>query len=201
MSKPEKPSALENVLELGPSLIFFVMYLLMKDSSYTVFGREYSGFIAATACFIPIVLAAMVALWVLKGRLSPFHIFTIIMVVFFGGLTIFFNSEAFFQFKTTLVYCVMAGLLGIGLLQGKSYLSLLMNRFVPMEHEGWMILTRRAALAFLTLAAVNEFVWRLMSKTAWVYIETFGFPIALAVFLTWQFTQLEPYVIEETDEE
>lgn len=192
-----KNTTLENVLELGPSAVFFVMYLYMKDNTYTVLGTDYSGFIAATAAFIPVLLASMAGLWVLKGRLSPLHVFTAIMVVFFGSLTIWFNSEAFFQFKTTLVYSFMATLLGIGLLRGQSYLELVMKRFVPMQHEGWMILTRRMALGFAVLAVSNEIIWRTMSRDMWVYIETFGFPIALAVYMTFNFMALENHMIEE----
>lgn len=197
--KPAKNTPLENLLELGPSLAFFILYMLMKDETYTVAGRDYSGFIAATVVFIPILFAAMGGLWYLKGRLSALHIFTMVMVVFFGGLTVWFNSEAFFQFKTTLVYGFIATLLGVGLLFGKSLLQLVLDRFVPMKPEGWMKLTLRMAIGFAVLAAVNEFVWRTMSKDAWVYIETFGFPIALAVYMTFNFMALQDYMIEEED--
>ncbi len=196
----EKATPLENALELGPSLAFFGIYLFMKDNTYTAFGTEYSGFIAATVVFIPILFLAMGALWYLKGRLSPLHIFTMIMVVFFGSLTVWFNSEAFFKFKTTLVYSFMALLLGIGLLQGKSYLQLVMDRFMPMETKGWMILTKRMVLGFIGLAVINEIVWRTMSDDTWVVVETFGFPIALAVYMTFNIMQLEPYLIQDEDD-
>ncbi|MGB1235356.1 MAG: inner membrane-spanning protein YciB [Planktomarina sp.] len=197
MSNVETQSKLENALELGPSLAFFGIYLYMKDEVYTVFGTEYSGFIAATVVFIPILFASMAGLWFLKGRLSPLHIFTMIMVVFFGSLTIWFNSEAFFKFKTTLVYSFMALLLGIGLLRGKSFLQMVMNRFMPMEVAGWMILTKRVALGFVALAIINEIVWRTMSNDTWVIVETFGFPIMLAVYLTANIMALDKYLIEE----
>ena len=194
----KKNSPIENVLELGPSLAFFGLYMYMKDETYSVLGRDYSGFIAATVVFIPVLFAAMGGLWVVKGRLSALHIFTMIMVVFFGGLTVWFNSEAFFQFKTTLVYGFLATLLTIGLLRGHSFLQLILGRMMPMQRAGWMILTRRTALGFAALAAVNEVVWRTLSKDAWVYIETFGFPIALAIYLTLNMMALERYMIEDT---
>ena len=81
--------------------------------------------------------------------------------------------------KTTLVYGLFATLLGIGLLQGRSYLAYVLNDVLPMQDDGWMILTRRLCAAFAALAVANELVWRTMSTDAWVKIETFGFPIAL----------------------
>ncbi|MGR3490618.1 MAG: inner membrane-spanning protein YciB, partial [Shimia sp.] len=120
------------------------------------------------------------------------------MVIVFGGLTAWFNDERFFKMKTTLVYGFFTVILGIGLLQGRSYLAYVMNDMMPMREEGWMILTRRLCLAFALLAVANEIVWRTMSTDTWVKIETFGFPIALMAFLMWQFSRLQPYLIEDT---
>lgn len=191
---------MKQVLELGPTLVFFLLYLRMRDHSYVIWGVEYSGFIAATLIFVPVLLIAMAVLWYLTGKLSRMQIFTAFMVIFFGGLTAYFNDERFFKMKTTIVYGLFAVLLGIGLLRGKSWLAYILNDMIPMQPEGWMILTRRLCACFAALAVANELVWRTMSTDAWVKIETFGFPIALMAFLFWQMTALHPYLIEETSE-
>jgi intracellular septation protein len=98
--------------------------------------------------------------------------------------------------KTTIVYGIFAVILGIGLLQGRSYLAWVMNEFLPMQDEGWMILTRRLTLCFAALAVGNEVVWRTMSTDAWVKIETFGFPLVLFLFLWAQIYALQGYLIE-----
>ena len=188
---------LKQVLELGPTLVFFVLYLRIRDNTYVMGGTEYSGFIVAALIFIPILLIAIVALWVLTGALSRMQIFTAIMVIVFGGLTAYFNDERFFKMKTTIVYGLFAGLLGLGLALGKSWLAYILNELIPMREEGWMILTKRLCLAFLALAVANEIVWRTMSTDTWVKIETFAFPLALAGFLMWQMTRLQPYMIQD----
>ena len=193
--------ALKQVLELGPPLLFFAAYLYMRDETYTFGGTEYSGFILAAGVFVPILLASMAVLWKLTGKLSRMQVFTIVMVVVFGGLTVWLNDERFFKIKTTLVYGLFAVILGAGLLQGRSYLAWVMAEFLPMEHEGWMKLTRRLAVFFAALAVVNELVWRNMSTDAWVKIETFGFPIAMFLFLWMQIMTLQKYVIEDENEE
>ncbi len=192
---------LKQVLELGPTLAFFVLYLWIKDDSFVIGGTKYTGFIVAAVVFVPILLVAMAILWALTGKLSRMQVFTAFMVIFFGGLTAWFNDERFFKMKTSIVYGLFAVILGIGLLKGRSWLEFVMSDAMPMRHEGWMILTRRLTLAFGVLALVNEIVWRTMSTEAWVKIETFGFPIALMAFLFWQFTHLQPYVIEEENAE
>lgn len=185
---------LRQALELGPPLGFFVAYLWMRDMSFHLWGRDYDGFIVAAALFVPVLLASIAALWRLTGQVSRLQVMTAVLVIVFGGLTVWFNDETFFKMKTTIVYGLFAGLLGIGLLQGKSYLSWVLGDFLPMAEEGWMKLTRRLALAFATLAIANEVVWRTLSTDAWVKIETFGFPVALMVFLWLQIAGLQKYL-------
>ena len=196
--KPINPIT-KQVLELGPTIAFFVIYLWIRDDTFTIAGTEYTGFIVAALVFVPILLAAMGVLWAMTGKLSRMQIFTAFMVVFFGGLTAWFNDERFFKMKTTIVYGLFAALLGIGLMRGRSYLAFVMGELMPMRDEGWMILTRRLSAMFAFLGAANELVWRTMSTDAWVKIETFGFPVILMVFLMWQFTTLQSYLISEEE--
>ena len=194
----EKPvnAVMKQVLELGPTIAFFLIYLKIKDRTFTIAGAEYSGFIVATLIFVPILLLAMAALWYLSGTLSRMQLFTAFMVVFFGGLTAYFNDERFFKMKTTIVYGCMAAILGIGLLQRRSYLEWVIGSFLPMQREGWMKLTARLALMFVGLAVANEVIWRTQSTELWVKLETFGMPVALFLFLWLQIMALQRYMID-----
>ena len=197
MSGKEISPVMKQVLELGPPLLFFVAYLYMRDETYLIGGREYSGFIVAATAFVPILLLSLAILWRLTGKLSRMQVFTVVMVVVFGGLTVWFNDERFFKMKTTLVYGLFASILGVGLLQGRSYLAWVMSEFLPMTHEGWMKLTWRLTLFFAALAIGNEIVWRTMSTDAWVKIETFGFPLLMFLFLWTQILALQRHMIED----
>lgn len=190
---------LKQVLELGPPLLFFVIYLRIRDDVFTWGGVEYSGFIVATLIFVPILLIAMCILWALTGQLSRLQIFTAFMVIFFGGLTAWFNDEKFFKMKTTIVYGFFALILGIGLARGRSYLAYVMSEMIPMTDQGWMVLTRRLTVFFVVLAVGNEVVWRTMSTDAWVKIETFGFPILMFLFLWSQIVALEKYTLADEE--
>lgn len=196
--KPINP-ILKQILELGPTVAFFVLYLKIKEKTFTIAGTEYSGFIMATIVFVPLLLAAMGALWALTGKLSRMQIFTAFMVIFFGGLTAWFNDKTFFMMKTTIVYGLFTVLLGIGLLRGRSYLKYVMEEFLPMQDEGWMKLTRRVTALFAALAIGNEIVWRTMSEETWVTIETFAFPAVTFVFLWSQIVMLQKYLIEQPE--
>ncbi|MDB9943497.1 septation protein IspZ [Octadecabacter sp.] len=187
---------LKQVLELGPTVAFFVLYLRIKNDVFTFGGTEYTGFIVATVAFVPVLIVAMGILWALTGKLSRIQVFTAFMVIFFGALTAWFNDERFFKMKTSIVNGLFVVILWIGLLRGKSPLKYVMEDMLPMQDEGWMILTKRLALGFAALAIINEIVWRTMSTEAWVKIETFGFPLALFLYLWLQIVTLQKYVIE-----
>ncbi|MDH3265014.1 MAG: septation protein IspZ [Paracoccaceae bacterium] len=198
--KPINPG-LKSALEFGPALAFFAAYMWLKDEIFTFGSTDYSGFIVVTAAFVPLLLASIFALWKLSGRVSRMQVVTAVLVVFFGGLTVWFNDEQFFKMKTTIVYGLFAAILFTGLILRRSWLEYVMGEILPMRHEGWMILTRRLAAAFAALAAGNEFVWRTMSTETWVKVETFGFPLVLFFFLWSQIMSLQPYVIEDQAEE
>jgi intracellular septation protein len=191
----------KQVLELGPTLVFFLVYMRIKDESYLIAGTEYSGFIVAAVFLVPLLLASIAALWWLTGTLSRMQIFVAIMVVFFGGLTAWFNDERFFKMKTTIVYGTFAVILGIGLARGKSLLQWVMSDALPMKPEGWMILTRRLTVMFAALAVANEVIWRTQSTELWVKLETFAMPAALFLFLMVNFAMLQDYLIEEPKDE
>jgi intracellular septation protein len=191
---------LKQALELGPTLIFFLVYMRIKDESFVLGDVTYSGFIVAALILVPLLLASIAALWWLTGSLSRMQIFVAVMVVFFGGLTAWFNDESFFKMKTTIVYGSLALILGAGLLRGKSLLQWVMSEAFPMKPEGWMILTRRLALMFAALAIANEVIWRTQSTELWVKLETFAMPAALFLFLMLQFAMLNRYMIESDDD-
>jgi len=196
MSEKQINPVLKQVLELGPTLVFFLIYLRIKDDVFTFAGTQYTGFIVATLIFVPILLVAMGILWMLTGKLSRMQVFTAFMVIFFGGLTAWFNDERFFKMKTSIVYGCFAAILGIGLLRGRSYLRYIMEDFLPMQDTGWMILTRRLTMMFAALAVANEIIWRTQSTDLWVKLETFAFPVVLFVFLWMQIVALQKYLIE-----
>lgn len=195
-AKPINP-ILKQVLELGPTVVFFLIYLRIKDENYIIGGTEYSGFIVSAIVFIPILLVSMGILWALTRKLSRMQVFTAFMVIFFGGLTAYFNNKAFFMMKTTIVYGLFFVLLGIGLLRRESWLQYVLGEFLPMEREGWMIFTKRLAVFFLVLALANEVIWRTQSEELWVTLETFAFPAVTFIFLWVNIVALQKYLIEE----
>jgi len=188
---------LKMVLEIGPIVLFFVGYLALKDRVFNIAGTDYSGFIVVTAAFLPLLVVTTLILWRLTGHLSKMQIATVVMAVVFGGLSVWLNDERFFKIKPTLIYLLFGIILGIGLLRGQSYLRLVLEEAIPLQHEGWMILTKRICAFFFALALANEVVWRMFSTEVWVSFKTFGLTAALFIFFMGQSKLLQTYGIEK----
>jgi len=99
---------------------------------------------------------------------------------------VWLNDPKFIKVKVTIIYLIFGGLLGFGLLQGKSYLTYALKpkaiASMRLSMEGWMIMTRRLTAFFFALAIVNEVIWRNFSTESWVYFKTFGLTIAIFGF-------------------
>ena len=184
---------LKLALEYGPLVLFMLGYWFLKDKSVTLGGQTYSGFIVSTAVFVVIFVVSIIGLWRLTGRIAPMQIITLVVVLFMGGLTLWFNDPRFIKMKPTIIYVFFAVSLGIGLLQGKSYLKLVMEDALPMQSEGWMILTRRITVFFAGLAVLNEIVWRNFSDGTWVMFKVIGLTLAMFLFLLTQARLVERY--------
>ena len=70
------PQVRRLALDLGPLLIFFAAF-------------RYLGIFGATACFMVAIAVALGLGYFLERRLSPMPLFTAILVMVFGGLTLY----------------------------------------------------------------------------------------------------------------
>ena len=142
-------------LDLGPLLIFFA-------------GFKYLGIFGATAVFIAAVLLALLLSYLMEKRLSPMPIFTAVLVVIFGGLTLYLRNDVFIKMKPTVLYGFFGLVLLVGLLFNRLFIKYVFAQAFDLDERGWKKLTVRWGLFFLTLAVINEAVWRSTSTATWV---------------------------------
>ncbi len=182
MSENKENSTFKTVLEFGPILVFFLSYKFAPISKTGDTDIDLDKIIFATKVFIPTIFIFLLIGWLRTKELAKMPLFSAIIILVFGGLTIWLRDETFIKMKPTIIYLFFSGILGFGLLRGKSYLKSLLGSALPMTNEGWLILTRRFTLFFLLLAFCNEIIWRYFSTDLWVNFKTFGLPLAVFLF-------------------
>ncbi|MCC5988568.1 MAG: septation protein IspZ [Pararhodobacter sp.] len=174
---------LKAALEYGPIIGFVAVYLVVREQSYSLWGRDWDGFVLLVGGFVPVVLAASLTMWRLTGRITPMQVLTLIIMTLSGGLTVGFNDERFFKMRTTVVCLTLSAILWVGLARGQAWLEGVMGGMVSLSPAGWTFLTRRFAVVLLVMAVANEAVWRNFSTDVWVAYDTFVMPAAFFGYL------------------
>ncbi len=189
---------LKLVLEVGPIAVFFLAYRLAPVAEgLPLEERQLEQILFSTMVFIPTILVALAASWLLTRHLPKMAVITAVVVVIFGGLTLILRDDTFVKMKPTILYCLFAGILGFGLLRGQSYLKYLMDELIPMRDEGWMKFTIRFVVFYVALAALNELVWRVYGTDAWVNFRTFVLPLANFGFVMAQVPLFQRYAVSD----
>jgi len=162
---------LKLALELGPLGIFFL-------------ANQRAGIFTATGIFIAATLVSLAIHYALVRKLPIMPLVSGVVVVAFGGLTLFLQDELFIKLKPTIVNTLFGLTLLGGLYFRKPLLAIVLDSMFDLTDEGWRKLTFRWAIFFFVLAALNEIVWRTQTTDFWVSFKVFGImPLTLAFAL------------------
>lgn len=163
------PQIRRMALDLGPLLIFFATF-------------KYLGIFAATGAFMAMVLIALAIGYWLEKKLSPMPVFTAVLVVVFGGLTLYLQNDVFIKMKVTVLYAFFSAVLLVGLRLNRLFIKYVFAQAFELDERGWRKLTVRWGLFFLSLAALNEAVWRCTSTATWVSFKVWGIIPLITLF-------------------
>jgi len=182
--KPQKTSkaGVPNFLiDFGPLLVFFAV-----NFTYGIFP--------ATLSLMVTMPIAMAISWIKRKHIPPVLWVSGILVLIFGGLTLYFDDERFIKIKPTIIFSLFGLILLGGYLKGKALIKFLFEpAFPPITEKGWMIISRNYGLLNLLLAGFNEFIWRTVSTDTWVTIKVFGFTTLTFLFFLSQIPVIKKY--------
>ena len=172
MSKPASHQAgsWNLAIDYLPLLAFFAAFKLR-------------GVFVGTGVFMAAIVVAVIVSKVKLDRVTPMLWLSAILVLGFGGLTIYFHDPKFIQLKVTLIYALFTAILAGGLIAGKPMLKyLLQAAFEGLDEPGWMKLSRNWAFFFFAMAVLNEVLRRKLGFDAWLTIKTWGITLASLAF-------------------
>jgi intracellular septation protein len=181
----EQSVALKLLIEIGPLLVFFGTNALY-------------GIFAGTGAFMVATVLSLALAWWRYHKVPVMPLASAVIVLIFGGLTLYLQDETFIKLKPTIVYGMFAALLLAGLAARKPVLSLLFGPVFNLTDEGWRKLTVRWSVFFVLMAILNELVWRNVSTDTWVSFKAFGFLPLTLIFAMAQVPLMQRYGV--TDE-
>jgi intracellular septation protein len=186
--RPQLSTSSKMAINLGPLLLFFAgskagKALFEAGNLPGVKDAEVASAVVGTGVFIIATLIAALWHWSKTRHLPPAMIFTAVIVVLFGGLTVWLQDKAFIQLKPSIIYGVFALLLLGGLATGRPTLQIVMEDALPgLTETGWKLLTRNWALLFIALLFANEAARRMLSYDDWLSFKVWGVTAAIFIF-------------------
>ena len=150
------------MLDFGPLLVFFGANYLYNDLIFSV-----KVLVAAT-------LVALAASWWLERRIPKMAAFGCAALVFFAGLTIYFDNEIFIKIKPTVLTLMFAAAIAGGRVLGKNPLATIIGSQVNLTTAGWRAISWLWVAMFVCSAVANEIAWRTLSTEDWVTFKVFG---------------------------
>ncbi len=158
-------------IELGPLLVFFAV-----NASYGIF--------AATGAFMAAIAVSLGGAYAAARHVPMLPLVSGLIVLVFGGLTLYLQNETFIKLKPTIVNALFAAAIFGGLALGRNFVKTVLGAMVALTDRGWRLLAVRWGLFFVAMAVLNEIVWRNVSTDTWVTFKVFGFlPLTLAFAL------------------
>ena len=179
-----KPQLIKLGLELGPLILFF--FVNAKGKSWLEGNPSLSAIFPgsiflATGVFMVAMVISLVLSWLILKRIAIMPLVTGVVVLVFGGLTLWLQDDTFIKMKPTIVNILFGGVLLGGMVFGQSLLKYVFGDVYKLHPRGWSILTFRWGVFFFALAILNEVVWRNFTTDQWVTFKVWGImPITIA---------------------
>jgi intracellular septation protein len=171
-------------LDLGPLMVFFGAY-------------QFFGIYTATAVFMVAIFTSLGFGYWLERKLSPMAMVTAVIVLIFGGLTLYLHNSLFIKIKPTIIYTIFGLVLLGGLAFNRLFIKYVLEMGFELTEVGWRQLTIRWGTFFLVLALMNEIVWRTFSEGTWVSFKTWGVIPLMILFSVAQAPLIARHGIEE----
>ena len=172
------------LVDIGPLAIFFIFYVRSDLQS----------------AILPFMIATVIAVifwYIVEKKIPIMPTAGAVIILVFGGLTLYFNNDVFFKMKPTIINLLFAGILFTGNILNKPLLKFLLGEALKLQDEGWRILTKRWIGFFIALAILNEIIWRTQSTNVWVNFKVFGILPLTFVFTITQFPVIKKFQIED----
>ncbi|MEZ0233003.1 MAG: septation protein A [Methylophilaceae bacterium] len=197
------------LFDLFPVIAFFITYKLTAQP-----GGNNACIISANSDISilhqPILLATAVAIaatflqvgWLVfrRKKVDTMLWISLIIIVVFGGATIYFHNPSFIQLKPTILYWVFAFSLAFSaLVFKKNLIRNVMGSQLSFPDKVWNSLNYAWICFFIALGVINIIAAKILSCDGWVNFKVYGFTGIMFVFIVGQMLFLSKYMTTTED--
>ena len=159
------------ILDLFPILLFFAAY-------------KYATIYEATAVLMGATVLQSLLMYKLDGKLATMQKASLVLILVFGSLTLFFQDDRFIKFKPTLLYgCLALALWVSHFVFKRNLLESMLGSQVKLPPPKWQVLNFAWIGYCIFMAGINAYVATYYSTEQWVDFKIWGyfFPLTFIV--------------------
>ena len=173
------------LFDFGPLLLFF-------GTNYI-----YSDLMLSVKILVAATLVSLALSWHFDRQISVMAAVGCAALVFFAGLTLYFDNELFIKIKPTVVTLMFAVLIAGGRLLGRNPLKAIIGKQITLTAQGWRAISWLWVAMFVTSAIANEVAWRSLSTDDWITFKVFGLTGISFLFFAFSVPILQKHQLQD----
>ena len=201
------------LFDLFPIILFFITLKVAEKASGAslILGKILTSIGILTtvkASLVPIMLATIAVIigsiiQIIWAKLHYKKVdkslwLSALLVIVLGGMTLYFQNDAFIKWKPTLLYWTFATvLIGANIFTKKNLIKDMMGKEISLPEAIWEKLNVAWAIFFSALGALNIFVAFNYSIDTWANFKLFGTMGLMFIFIIGQSFAINKYIIHE----
>jgi len=198
------------LFDLFPVILFFVAFKYSEKNPEvaaswvaTLLGSaavdvKQAPILLATVVVIAATVAQIAWVWFRHGKVDKMLWVSLVLVAVFGGMTLFFQNEAFIKWKPTILYWVFASSMAFAaLVLKKNAIKTMLGEQMSLPDAVWSRVNLSWVAFFIFMGCLNLVIAFNFPTDTWVNFKLFGGMGLLLVFVVGQGMLLSKYVEEE----
>ncbi len=178
------------LFDFFPVLLFFIVFKTNPD--------ETQGMINATAVLIVATIIQVAITWIKTKTINKMHVITLVLVLVFGGATIYFQDKLFLIWKVTIAQWLFAAVfIGSEYIGKTSIIKRMMGKAITLPDNIWVQLNFAWSFFFIFVGIVNLYVAYNYDFSTWVDFKLFGVFGLMFTFIILQTLYISKYIKEE----
>ena len=186
---------MKQFFDFFPIAAFVAVYYFTKDM------------ILATKLLIGASALQIAGYWLWKRQVEKMHLWTFVILLVMGGLTISLNDKTFIMWRPTLINWLFAVVfLGSQFVGKRNLVRILVEGFLKqtphlkldLPESRWLPLNLIWVVFFILLGSLNIFVLQHFDDDTWVTYKTLGQTLINMTFLITQVLYLSRHITEVT---
>lgn len=190
---------LKFIYDFLPIIIFFATYKLTDNDIYA----------ATTAAIIATIIHSAIQ-WLLHKKLENQHIINLVVILFFGGLTLLFQDDTFIKWKVTVINWIFGlTLLGSQFVGKKNIIQRQLDEAIQLPEPIWFRLNMMWVAFFMFCGLLNIYVAFFygadltaeVRQEIWVDFKMYGMLGLTFAFMILQIFYLQRHILPEESAE